>query len=202
MASNVSLRGRGGRHTCALLTGGNIHCWGSNNNGQLGSGSTSGESGTPRKVQGLTDLVQPCRLKMQKATGPFSVDLRYSKTFRDPYKGFRCVYQPPINPALRRPTSCGVDEYLVNPMHTSCQPVGIGYYSPNGRTERTPCTNKSFNADYTSSGGGSNNCSFSCKSGYRGSRCNIPTSCGVNEYLASSTDSACSPVSIGGPTPI
>ena len=43
-------------HTCALITDGTIKCWGSNTNGQLGTGDTSYQlSATPRQVSGITN---------------------------------------------------------------------------------------------------------------------------------------------------
>lgn len=42
----------GPHHTCALRTAGRAFCWGFNGGGQLGTGSTTGISGTPTEVAG------------------------------------------------------------------------------------------------------------------------------------------------------
>jgi alpha-tubulin suppressor-like RCC1 family protein len=49
--------GAGGEHTCALLTGGKIDCWGYNKFGELGNGTTK-ESTTPVEVSGVSTAVQ------------------------------------------------------------------------------------------------------------------------------------------------
>ena len=49
----------GGHHTCALLTGGTVKCWGWDNKGQLGDGgpiSNSGQSAVPVTVTGLSGV--------------------------------------------------------------------------------------------------------------------------------------------------
>jgi len=46
----------GREHTCALTTDGAIKCWGSNSNGQLGTGDTSYQlSATPRQASGIAN---------------------------------------------------------------------------------------------------------------------------------------------------
>ncbi|WP_083195031.1 hypothetical protein [Pararhodobacter sp. CCB-MM2] len=43
----------GGNHTCAISGRGNVWCWGNNNLGQLGDGTTEGRN-VPTRVVGLT----------------------------------------------------------------------------------------------------------------------------------------------------
>lgn len=46
----------GGFHTCAVLSGGSVRCWGSNAGGQLGDGTTTDRT-TPTPVIGITNAV-------------------------------------------------------------------------------------------------------------------------------------------------
>lgn len=45
----------GDGHTCALLRGGRVECWGQGSNGNLGNGDTTTHSVTPVAVAGITD---------------------------------------------------------------------------------------------------------------------------------------------------
>ena len=54
--SRASRLAAGAFHTCALVTGGGARCWGLNNDGQLGDGTTMGRS-QPVNVAGLPNAL-------------------------------------------------------------------------------------------------------------------------------------------------
>ena len=61
--------------------------------------------------------------------------------------------------------NCDTDYYDADGGTQDCTSVGVGYYSASDSDSRTVCTTKVANADYNSSGAGSNSCSFACIGG-------------------------------------
>jgi hypothetical protein len=55
-AASVTALSAGGQHTCALLAGGAVECWGAGDQGQLGDGLMSG-SATPVPVSGISEAI-------------------------------------------------------------------------------------------------------------------------------------------------
>ncbi len=55
--SNATQVAAGGAHTCALLKGGSIECWGNNTAGELGTGTTN-SSDVPVSVSGIGNATQ------------------------------------------------------------------------------------------------------------------------------------------------
>ncbi len=48
----------GERHTCSIVAGGQVRCWGDNAFGQIGNGATGGPTGIPTAVSGLSGATQ------------------------------------------------------------------------------------------------------------------------------------------------
>ena len=55
--ANIVQIAAGQNHTCAVLEGGTVKCWGENNNGKLGNGARANTQATPVTVGGIEDAI-------------------------------------------------------------------------------------------------------------------------------------------------
>ena len=96
LSSGITRIAAGGRHTCALTSGGGVKCWGANGAGQLGDGTTT-QRLTPVDVIGITGATaitvgvdHSCAI-LGNGSGirptPHIVDL----TVRQDVAGFQCI---------------------------------------------------------------------------------------------------------------
>ena len=125
LSSGVSALGMGGLHVCAVMNSGGVKCWGGNNSGQLGDGTTVPTRTAPVDVSGLSAGVAALALGNDHTcalTNSGGVKCWGANTFGQLGDGTTSNRN---TPAFVLGLSTGVVEIAAGAQHT-CARTGIG----------------------------------------------------------------------------
>ena len=139
----------GDYHTCALLDDGSVSCWGNNEYGQLGDGTTT-DRNTPTQTSSLgTD--RTAALDSNYLPGGTSQTACAAGTYQASAGQSSCTdasagyYVPTTGQTTQ--TECAAGTYQASTGQSACTDASAGYYVPTtGQTTQTACAAGTYQA--------------------------------------------------------